>query len=1087
MSATEEPASSEMAALLASAAEAEARGDLAFANDCFFRAVALDRANRAAFTGLERVLFAEARWEEARSFYQATIDQVEHHGLKAFRLVDLYLRRGQLELLHLHEPEVARATLLRALEIDARPDAIQAAFEKIYAASSDWNALLRVYDRRAELLTDELKRAEVFRRAARIAAVKLKDVGRAAAYYEAIYRINPADAECLDGLERSYEQRQDWQRLIDIVLTRLQLVSSGHEALPLYMRLGHVYEEGLRAVDQALESYRKAAEVDPRHRLALEAMARLYEGTERWTEFVATMRTLTELSTDRPQKALGYFKLGSVLESKFGKEEEAIACYESAITISSACLPAVHGLRDLYLRRQEWEKVVRTLELEAKLWTKEKERAGVLAHIAEVTGEKLGQPERAIEYYQAALAIDSNCLTANRALFDLYFSRGDFAAAAPLGAPLVSKMGREGDAEDRSEFFRRRAVVAAATGESRTAAESLLVALEVRPENESALDLFVEICKRAPEAFDFAPTLDALEKLYRKRQLDRALGRVLSARGFLAMRRHDLDDAAALYRQANELLVDDFPLLLGEVELYESLRRPHEAVLVLERFIAHSSDPRLVAQARLRLATLFSSALYDSERAVSTLRRYLETTPDDADAWFQLGTELGLTDRFSEAIAAVERSLALCSDDLSRARSYDTLGRLHERCGQPEKAEAFYFDALRCRPTSPGATIALARLEVARGEVKQALARMETALSASDRHDELTLLAAKADLQRGAGDSVGELETYRQLVACDGAGSDQRLLCAEALAARSRWDEAEAELDCVLRYDACHALALDRLMEVQARRGRGLRARRIEIVLEQLGYCSPNEQHGVALPRGLSGSALENLFAEVRTAPQWGLLQAIANELDQELVMPTAAELPPPRLKVFALEAQRLFSLAAEVLVGEIAVPVLVAPQQLWISPALMTAPDSEVRFWLGRALAFEIMGLGRFARQPPAGQPATAELLTDLLRPDAARSATTKALVERLGRKRRLIAKWEAAVAPSAEVWLESVVRAGHRSGLYACGDLGAAAWRAVESADGSRRPVVAATGRPILRTPPVLDLIRFFLSTEYDEMALA
>ncbi len=68
---------------------------------------------------------------------------------------------------------------------------------------------------------------------------------------------------------------------------------------------------------------------------------------------------------DRAQKAILYFKCGSVMESKFGKEDDAIRYYDAAIKTSPSCLPAVHGLRDLYLRRQDWPRVIQTLELEA--------------------------------------------------------------------------------------------------------------------------------------------------------------------------------------------------------------------------------------------------------------------------------------------------------------------------------------------------------------------------------------------------------------------------------------------------------------------------------------------------------------------------------------------------------------------------------------------------------------------------------------------------------------------------------------------------------------------------------------------------
>src|SRR6185503_11063561 len=92
---------------------------------------------------------------------------------------------------------------------------------------------------------------------------------------------------------------------------------------------------------------------------------------------------------DRAQKAILYFKCGSVMEAKFGKEDDAIRYYDAAVKTSPSCLPALHGLRDLYIRKADWQRVTQTLELEAKLWTDDKERAGIYAHIGQIYREKL--------------------------------------------------------------------------------------------------------------------------------------------------------------------------------------------------------------------------------------------------------------------------------------------------------------------------------------------------------------------------------------------------------------------------------------------------------------------------------------------------------------------------------------------------------------------------------------------------------------------------------------------------------------------------------------------------------------------------
>src|SRR5258705_125361 len=154
---------------------------------------------------------------------------------------------------------------------------------------------------------------------------------------------------------------------------------------------------------------------------APEALGRIYESTEQWAEFIDVTRRLTKVTTDRNMKALLYFKCGSVMEAKFGREHDAIRYYDAAIKTSSTCMPAVHGLRDLYRRREEWPRVIETLELEVKLWTDDKERAGVFAQIGRIYDKQLNDAERAMHFYDNALTVDPDRSPGNQALVVQFF------------------------------------------------------------------------------------------------------------------------------------------------------------------------------------------------------------------------------------------------------------------------------------------------------------------------------------------------------------------------------------------------------------------------------------------------------------------------------------------------------------------------------------------------------------------------------------------------------------------------------------------------------------------------------------------
>ena len=213
---------------------------------------------------------------------------------------------------------------------------------------------------------------------------------------------------------------------------------------------------------------RRSSSSQPENRDALDALGRIYESTEQWAEFIDVTRRQIKVTTDRNTKALLYFKCGSVMEAKFGREHDAIRYYDAAIKTSPACLPAVHGLRDLYRRREEWPRVIETLELEVKLWQDDKERAGVFAQIGRIYEKQLGDAERAMQLLRerARRSIRTACRRTRRCSSTTSSAASGTRRSRSRSA-LAQKAMRDGDPTTRSEFYRKRGVVARMTGDPR--------------------------------------------------------------------------------------------------------------------------------------------------------------------------------------------------------------------------------------------------------------------------------------------------------------------------------------------------------------------------------------------------------------------------------------------------------------------------------------------------------------------------------------------------------------------------------------------------------------------------------------------
>jgi tetratricopeptide (TPR) repeat protein len=757
----------------------ERGGNLADALTAYQEAFRHDPTHRTVFTSLERVAYRRENWQAAMDLYDQAIHLVEVQKLRAYRLSDLYLRRGQVLMQYLHRPAEAATSYSRVIDLDPEAEQAQAALERLFSTQGDWEALVRIYRRRAELVREDSKRVEILRRAARVANIKMRDAQQAADLYGRIHAVDPADTEALDALERYHERTRDWAKLVEVLRTRIVLTTSGDETIKLYLRIGQLYEEGLREPELAIEAYRKILDIAASERNALDALARLYEATERWPELVEVTRRQIRIVTDGPQKGLLLFKCGSVTESKFGKDDEAIRYYSEALRASPACLPAVHGLRDLYMRREDWPRVIETLRREAKLWAEEKERAGVYAHIGQIYLEKLRDEDRAIEYFEAAIGADQECLPANRALFELYFARRDYQRALPLGLILTQKVMREGDPLARSEFYRKRAIVAIETGDPQAAAESLVVGLEIRPDNVEALDLLIELCRSHPECYDFPTTFRLLEKVYRERTLERALARVMVGLGSLRELEYDIAQGEKFYLEALKLAPFDYPVAAPLVDLHCRLLRFDIAASVLEHLLEHSEDIPTRSQARLLVARIYSEGAMDPRRAARALEALLAEEPGHRQAHFLLAQELYLLGRYPEAQKVCERLIELSAvpgntappEEL--ARYYDYLGRIAEALGDGAAAQRSYRRAIDLHPGFPPPVLSLARRALVLGERELAGNLLSEGQANATEQGEETLREFNRGLARlhaSYGDRRRAIELYHEVLRTGASG-----------------------------------------------------------------------------------------------------------------------------------------------------------------------------------------------------------------------------------------------------------------------------------------------------------------------------
>jgi len=1054
----------------------EEKGDDEGALQTYIRAFQLDPAHRDAFTAVERLCYKLKVWKETLDLYNRAIELVEQQGSRAYRLADLYARRGQLQLQYMSQPGEAAASYLKVLELDPNEDRTVKFLESIFSEEGDWEGLMAGYDYRISLLDDPKKRAETYRRAARVAAGKLNDQKRASEYYAGLLKDAPGDDEALDALERHYERNRLWEELANILLMKLERPAEKEIRVARYLRLGLIYEEGLQDAQRAVDAYKQGLELDPNNVKALESLARIYEATERWAEFVDVARKQIRQTGDRNSKALLYFKCGSVMEAKFSKENDAIRYYKAAIKTSPSCLPAVHGLRDLYLRKQEWQRVLETLELETKLWQEPREKAGVFAQIGKVYLDGLGDSQKARRYFESARNLDPESVPAVRALFDMAFDSQNWSRAVELASLLGQKAMREGEPAERSEFYRKRGVVAEKTRHFQAAAENYVAALDARPENLAALDALTALCRSHPSAYEYQDVFKELDHRYKRMAWPEAQARILVARGALQEQSYQIDEAESSYRQAVTLAPGDLSVLGSMVDLLYRLRRWSDAVKLLEEFVRRSGvsqDDRV--QALVRAGGIMSEGAMDTRAAEKLFLRALRLQSRSRDALYGLAQELVLQRRLQEAQRRCAELIEVAADPAHTAPPEDLglyyyyQGRIFEAMGDARKAGLSYRRAADLNPGYPPPVIALGERYLREGDIRQAESLLSSSSVSAEEvgrfEEALELRRALARLQAESGNLDAAIGELRAIVADDRGKVDDRIGLAR-LYLRTKDGSAAAieQLLSALEQEPANVLAIQLLASVWATQEQWDAVRRAWDVMLLLGRSGDVPEQATATVRP-SMEAMPHLrvsdevtqIASRFSGPFENLFRAIRGGVD--LIYPvtyigknhvpyTDAEVPG-----FVEETRWLLNafgwkdradvFVAEDVPGRLSLMTKGERVQVVLDRVFVSGDIGIVRFALAKALAYERFGLTVLGRLGPKERNEVGQLLLGIAVPAEKRLPQVVEFLDALPRKehkaadRIALAAGEDMLLASPRQWMRDVDRSTERLALAFLDDI--------------------------------------------------
>jgi tetratricopeptide (TPR) repeat protein len=729
----------------------------------------------------------------------------------------------------LGDPERARSTWSRVVALLPDDDEAVGQLEELASHVSDWPALVASRRRRADRTNDVRTRANLLLEVAGIEEERLADLDTAAATYQEVLSIAPANADviraqAMRALARLHEARGDWESLIGVL--RLELADSGDDdrRFGLLLRIANLEDRSLGKTAAAIDDYLAAYQIPDRAGLprpdATDALLRyldigvmvsptrridvaalLVPELDRRADAGGLARALEILRAGAPDRGGGAVAIDRRLLSLYlDRIDDPARAWEAGLRLIAA-EPIDFGVRralvDLSARLGRDGELVS--QLAAALATLRAQLAAspdaaiapadvraLAAEVARLAGDRLGDRAAAEKAWLVVLEVERDAPDAFDALAASY--RAD-ARWTDLRALLDRRAGvAHDDATRKAALVELAALEDDVLGDPGRGADVHRRLLEIDPAHLPSYHALARL-------YETAGAWDKLDELLsRQLAFDEPKAHVgLRFRRAEIKAKHLGDPAGAVdlieeivavqrgHADARELLEElmmkpELTLRIARIlePLYHSDKLWKDLVMVLRTQQAAATGPTESVELLARIAELEEVELDMSRTAFDTWITALKVDPTDHRARAAIPRLASLLERWPDAARAWEDVAAASSEPSTKAALYAELGTFYDaHLGDGEGAIGAYRRLLDTDPNNPDAIRtageALTRLyeeEEAWPELRDIMRRRADWAEASGQRRALLGQVASLEENRLA-DRGAAIKTWREVLDAD--------------------------------------------------------------------------------------------------------------------------------------------------------------------------------------------------------------------------------------------------------------------------------------------------------------------------------
>ncbi len=398
--------------------------------DVYNRIMEIDPSNTLALWALADLYRQTQAWEElAQTLYELVRIGTTEAEMSDEQLIDLYSQIGELQGQVLMRPDDAIEAWQRVLDLDPGSFKALGELEALFTQEMRWPECVQVLEQKVNALTEVPDKIEVLLQIANIWEDKELHPVNAAEAYERVLELDPSHMMASENVEKIYRENEEWEKLVDILLGRIEHIDSTEGRVEILQQTAKIYEENMvpSDLDSAFQTLLFAFELDYTNEQTASELERLASATNKWNELLTKYNEEVQQLTDIETKCELLVKIGRWYGEKLNHPEYAIASLKQALQLDQNNRSALAGLGDFYKHQGQWAELVQVLTRRSELEEDPSVLTKLYYQIGELYENKLSnvmEAEKALPYaiqsYQKSLQADGTNEDPIQALERLY-------------------------------------------------------------------------------------------------------------------------------------------------------------------------------------------------------------------------------------------------------------------------------------------------------------------------------------------------------------------------------------------------------------------------------------------------------------------------------------------------------------------------------------------------------------------------------------------------------------------------------------------------------------------------------------------